>query len=548
MILAVARNRPYEPALNLPGEQEAGPWLFLLPRLDLRRVVVVGRVSHGTRVALSALGARVEEVSPRSSAGALQEAADLVYVSFDSAPQLARDVRAVDALRRLIRNGSSVYIAGAPRGSRAARTLVRMLGVSATVELGESPTDAGMPASSDGPAAWLIPTGARREAPKAIRATRRASRRIRRIRPLAPSESLLAVSRVVAGTTPPRRGDGVLVHADASAPRQLPRYVRSAARRAGCDLDDAIWALAPPRRYRSQKVVFHLSERGELVKITQDPRFNHALRAEYDALVALRGWGEAHPGAAPRPLFAGEHAGLLVIGESRLEGEPFRRRSDGTATCPVAHATIDTLLELAGAEAREFPGAEVAAALAELHERYVRVLEPPVAHSRLIEEQIGLIGASGSTFRTAFSHGDPTTHNVLVDPKGRIGLIDWENAERFGMPIWDLLRFLSAYAAWSAQLGGRRWSVSLACATLFEPSPFHGLLARSIQRYRSTTELGEELVPPLVLTWLMVEALRQATRLPLGASTTSHAARLLARIAAHGGHSGLLALARPRAQ
>ncbi|CAN5183947.1 hypothetical protein BH20ACT13_BH20ACT13_22750 [soil metagenome] len=42
MILAVARNRPYEPALNLPSEQEAGPWLFLLPRCELLRVVVVG--------------------------------------------------------------------------------------------------------------------------------------------------------------------------------------------------------------------------------------------------------------------------------------------------------------------------------------------------------------------------------------------------------------------------------------------------------------------------------------------------------------------------
>jgi Phosphotransferase enzyme family len=547
VILAVARSRPYEPALNLPGEQEAAPWLFLLPSLDLRRVVVIGRASRGTRVALSALGARVEEASPRSSAGSLQEAADLVYVSFESAPPLARDGRAVDALGQLVRNGSSVYISGGGRDSRAAGALMRMLDVSATVELGESPTDRGMPGGADGPAAWLIPGGGRRERPKAIRLTQRVSRRMRRVRPPAASESLLAVSRVAAGATPPRPGEGVLVHADGSAPRQLPRYVRSAARRAGRDLDNAVWALAPPRRYRSQKVVFHLGERGELLKITQDPRFNPALRAEYDALVALQEWGESHPGVAPRPLFAGEHAGLLVIGESRLEGEPFRRRSDGTVTCPVAQATIDALLELAGAEVREFPGAEVAAPLAELLERYVGLLGPPAAHARLIEEQIGLIEANGSTFRTAFSHGDPTTHNVLVDAKGGIGLIDWENAERFGMPLWDLLRFVSAYAAWSAQLAGRRWSVPLACATLFEPSPFHDLLARSIARYRSTTELGEELVPPLVLTWLMVESLRQATRLPIGASTTGYAARLLARIAAHGGHGGLLELARPRA-
>jgi Phosphotransferase enzyme family len=541
MILGVARNRPYEPGLNLPGDHEAAPWLFLLPGLELGRVVVVGRVSHGTRVALSALGAVVVDASAREVGEALEAGAQLVYVSVDRAGLLARDERAVHALRRLLRDGCSVYIAEAGSDRDAALNLVNVLDVSATVEVDTSPTQGPMPDPPSGPIAWLIPTLARRELPRAVRVTRRVSRRIRRIRPPASDESLLTVSRVVSGVAPPRRGDGVLIHSPESAPAELPRYVRSAALGAGHDFADAHWALAPPRGYRSQKVVFHVVERGELVKITQDPRFNPGLRAEYDALVALQAWGECHPGVAPRPLFAAEHAGLVVIGESRLEGEPLRRRSDGTADCAIAHATIETLIELATAHVQEFPGIEVAAALTDLFETYVRVLEPPLVQARFLESHVELF-RSAAAVGTVVSHGDPTTHNVLVDSEGGIGLIDWENAERFGMPLWDLLRFLSAYAAWSAQLAGRRWSVSLASATLFEPSPFQRLLARSVARSRSRTGVAEELVPALVLTWLMTEALRQATRLPRGSTTTSHAARLLARIASRGGHPGLRAL------
>ena len=549
MILQVARSRSYEPGLNIEGDQEAGAWLFLLPSLELRRVVAVGSVPRGTRVALSALGAAVEEAPPRSPAPSLEDRADLVYVAADQAPRLCRDQEALAALGGQIDAGCSVYVSVAGRRGHAVQRLLRALGISTAVHVRGLGVEPAVVTECAEPSAWLVPTIAPETSGRAIRVVRRLARRIRRARPRGPSpERLLAVSSIVRAPAKPRPGDGVLIRARRSAPALLPPYLASVALRAGRDLEGATWALAPPRGYRSQKVVFHLPERGEIVKVTQDPAFNRSLQAEYDALVALDVWARSHPGVAPRALFSGEHAGLLVVGESRLEGAPFRRCSDGTPTCPRAQATLDTLLELADAGSREYPASEAAEALAALVETYVRVYGPPSAQAHALERHVELVADSGPSFVTAFSHGDPTTHNVIVHPTGGIGLVDWENAEPQGMPLWDLVRFLNAYGSWSASLAGRRWTVSLACASLFEASPLHDLLGRSVARYRARAGLPAELVPPLVLTCLVADALRQATRLPPGATSRSAAARMLARLTSAGGHPGLQALGRVSGQ
>ncbi|CAN5148102.1 hypothetical protein BH20ACT13_BH20ACT13_10660 [soil metagenome] len=543
MILGVARSRSYEPGLNLEGDQEAGAWLFLLPSLELRRVVVIGPVPRGTRVALSALGANVEEVALRSPASALEDRADLVYVAADQAPRLRGDQEALAALVGQIDAGCSVYISAAGRRGRPVLELIRALCISTAVQVREGSFEPTVVTECVEPTAWLIPTVAPPTSRRAIRVLHLVGRRLRRARtPGSATDGLLTVSSIVRAPVEPRAEDGVLIHAGRSTPALLPPYLSSVALRAGHDLEGATWMLAPPRGYRSQKVVFHLPERGEIVKITQDPAFNRSLQAEYDALVALDAWARSHPGVAPRALFSGEHAGLLVVGESRLEGVPFRSSSDGKLTCPKAQATLDTLLELACAESRECPASEAADALAALVEAYARLYGPTSAQVRALERQVDLVAGCGPSFVTAFSHGDPTTHNVIVHPTGGIGLVDWENAEPLGMPLWDLVRFLNAYGSWSAALAGKRWTVSLACASLFEASPLHALLGRSIARYRARSGLPAELVPPLVLTCLVADALRQATRLPPGATSRGAAARLLARLTANGGHPGLQGL------
>jgi hypothetical protein len=47
---------------------------------------------------------------------------------------------------------------------------------------------------------------------------------------------------------------------------------------------------------------------------------------------------------------------------------------------------------------------------------------------------------------------------------------------------------------------------------LLEPSPFHSMLVEAVGRYRARVGVPAEAVVPLVFTWWMVLALREATR------------------------------------
>jgi hypothetical protein len=547
VILGFARSQRYEPGTNIEGEQAEDAWLFLLPSLELRRVVLAGRPSPGTRSALLSLGAELVEPARDGVVAALERPTDLLYVGTDRIPHLTRDPEAVAALDRLLAASGSVYL---EPSKTATAELGAALDITRTVEVGSSREHLAPDVdSATVRAAWLVPRAPGRPSTRTRllgRAFRRATVRLRHRSTIEHAGGLVGVTSVRRGAPRATHDRGALLRCDRESPNLLPEYVRAVARACGHQLDDATWALAPPRGYRSQKVVFHLLERAEIVKVTQDPSFNPRLGNEYAALRALETRPLPDPAVAPRALFCGHHAGLLVVGESRLEGVPFRERSSGSAACPVARAALDTLIDLAGVGGTG-SGPEAADALAALLEQYRLVHQPSAAHLRFLEEQIERIAEAGTDFACAFSHGDPTTLNILVANEERIGLVDWENAEPDGMPIWDLLHFVHAYAAWSTRLAGRRWTPAVAHDTLFRPSPFHGLLAGVIARYRAVRRLDTELVLPLVFTFWIARALREATRRPPAAVADEHCARLLDRLVTAGETPELVALAHGRA-
>jgi hypothetical protein len=546
VILGFARSQRYEPGTNLEGEQAEDAWLFLLPSLELRRVVLAGRPSPGTRSAFLALGAELVEPARDGLVAALEQPADLLYVGAEWTARLRRDPEAVLAIDRILAASGAVYL---EPPSMTSAELGAALDISRTVELGSGEQ---LTAGVEGTAArtaWLVPRApGPPSAPRRLvsRALRRAAVRLQHGSPIEIAGRLICVTSVRHGAPPATPDVGVLLRSDRESPSLLPEYVRAVARTCGHQLDDATWALAPPRGYRSQKVVFHLRERREIVKVTQDPRFNPRLGNEYAALRALETRPLSDPAIAPKPLFAGHHAGLLVVGESRLDGVPFRTRSVGSATCPVARAALDTLVELARVGGPG-SGSEAADALASLLEQYRRIHQPPPTQVRFLEDQIGRVAEAGSDFACAYAHGDPTTLNILVADGGRIGLVDWENAEPEGMPLWDLLHFVHAYAAWCVRLAGRRWTPAVAHATLFRASPFHELLAGAIARYRAVCRLDSELVLPLVFTFWIARALREATRRPPAVVADEHCARLLDRLVTAGETPELVAMAHRRA-
>jgi hypothetical protein len=342
-----------------------------------------------------------------------------------------------------------------------------------------------------------------------------------------PPARLLAVQQVSRETMTGLRRQLVIVRGDRHAPTSLPHYLAESARGAGHELGGESWILEPSRGYRSQKLVFHLPAAGEIVKVTQDPAFNARLDNEYGALLALD--GARRESLAPRPRFRAVHAGLLVIGESRLVGDPFRSRSTGTATCPAAEHVIDALTELSQLAPAAPTPAAAAAALHELLAQHVRVHRPSAEHVRILAGQIDAIGAAPA-LPAVFSHGDATTLNILVGPDGQIGLVDWENAEPRGLPLWDVFHFVNAYAQWHAERSGARWDATAIHGALYEPGEFATFLGRSVDRYSASVGVPRELVVPLLLTFWMALALRESTRATARSARRAPYAELLARL------------------
>jgi hypothetical protein len=512
MILAFARRQSYEPGTNIAGEQAENVWLFLLPHLGLQHVVFVGTPAAGTRIACEALGASLSDATPSDLIEVASGGCDLVWISAARLPDVVADSSAIAALDRVLHAGGSVYAEPSRKTARVAAALARALHIAASFEFASTPASAVSTSRAlGGRAVWLIP----RSHPPRRTLGLRVARVLRGLasHPIQPptSADLIGLGKVREGVPEVSHDQGLLVPTHTSA-AQAPDYIRTAARQHGYDLDETPWSVSLQRGYRSQKVVFHLPERAEIVKVTQDPRFNHRLENEYEALRILESGGLADPSIVPRALFRARHGRLLVVGETRLEGVPFRERSNGSPSCPFARAVLDALTELASVGVGAAGGGrEASEALAELLGQHEKIHGPPASHVRFLEYQLGRLARAADDVRPVFLHGDPTTLNVLV-ADDQIGLVDWENAEPAGLPLWDVLHFVSAYAAWGAQRAGRRWTPGVARATLLEPSPFHSMLVDAVGRYRATVGVPAEAVVPLVFTWWMVLALREATR------------------------------------
>ena len=75
-------------------------------------------------------------------------------------------------------------------------------------------------------------------------------------------------------------------------------------------------------------------------------RVNERLENESNALRHLESIGFADGKRIPRVVFEGEHAGFAVVGETMIDGVPFRRASNGGSSCRHANHAVDELIEL----------------------------------------------------------------------------------------------------------------------------------------------------------------------------------------------------------
>lgn len=531
---------------------DAGPdtlWVHLLPTLAPDHVCWFGPPDPAISVLLDRAGrttvlevtghdrtSRRRRVSSPCLPGSvptplsLDPPIDLALLPGGVASALVQRPAPLAAFLRSLAPGATVCVLPGPRSPRQVVRLRDIDQLAAAFEAGSlarlSPR-----AGVDDPAAGGLVVAAR--SPIAFRRSRARVRRLwvlllQRVAHMAgrgPSRasrahpSDIALHRPVAADRRRGRVQGtVLLRRNADMAR-VPQYLVRLAALSGVDLEGAHWAVAPPRGYRSQKIIFALTRRGAsrpdfMVKMTQEPRFNVRLGNECRALEELTAVAVADELTVPRIVFAGTHAGLMVVGETALAGERFRAHSSATADCHVARAAILWLTELAVETIDRGQAAEPGLrALRTLADRYFATFETSP------EERLGLSMhleqlASRETIPAVVSHGDPGTWNLLVRPEiGRVSFLDWENFEASGMPGWDLTLFLKSFAGFVSEATGARRSMDKTLCLMSRPGPFNALVQASFHAYTERLQLDRDMLSSVVLMCWVHQSLKEATRL-----------------------------------
>jgi hypothetical protein len=563
-MLETALAEDLTPSSNLPSAARDTLWVHLLPDLEPLHVgwfgppdaeVVTLLVGAGRMTVtdltrdlgwVRALPGRLRRRHlSRVRALFLQSPMDLVLLPARAAASMARHPTLLEGLTRVLTPDAVVGIIpdlrSGRRGALPRRDIDRIAASLAAGALAELSTGQGVAGSPSGGLAIPLPRRRvwRRSRARLRRAVLIMRQRVAHARGRGPSRlsrthasDITLLRPVLAGRSDtPRRGV-VLLRRNCGV-TDVPEYLVHLAAGSGVELSGARWAVAPPRGYRSQKVIFSLERQNStqpdlMVKMTQEPRFNYRLDNERRALELLADVSVADELTVPRVAFAGTHGGLLVVGETALAGDPFRVRSTAVPDCPVAASAIEWLTALGAETMHSGPDrGPVWPSLRELADRYLAMFVLAPGARRNLDHHLQTLAASSDEIPAVVSHGDPGTWNLLVRPSGGVCFLDWENAESAGMPGWDLLQFLKTFANFSSGVKGVRRSTENTLELLCRAGPINDLVKASLRAYGDRLGIDRELLTPLLLMCWVHQSLKEATRLPPGSQDRNRSHQLV---------------------
>jgi len=557
-ILDTTLATAFVPGSNLKGDVAGANWSFLLPALDLEQILCLGAPPASTLATLARIGrevtvvcrdtAQVQQVGEASRQHGLtvvravvvdsrvalplpDGSADLVVLARAPGASAFRNLgdfgslrRPVAELERLLRPDGLIYFEfrGSPDlrlHSPTVKHLVESFGPPRIFRLmppsGEMQT--AVPYRDHQTFNYFLRHGPHRP-PASLRPFKRAEQILER--------------RLIASKYGQRFG--VLLGRGAADPEYPPQYLRTIAEQAGVDLRDHRWGLSAPRDYRSRKVIFLMMDPATgtpeyIVKMTRDPAMNPRLENEHRALVLLREKGIEDRETLPQVSFFGHHNGLAILGETAIEGRPFRQETDATASCPHFRAATDWLIHLSATTKSPMDGAaeQVAARLMVLLGRFEEIYRLTPGQHAFLADQIGKISRSSTAFPLVFQHGDPGTWNLVVTPNGRVAFLDWEAAEPEGIPLWDLFYFLRSYSVGAARARGTRDRLKGFAQQFLAESPLSLRVVEATRRYCQQIGLSGHLVEPLFYTCWMHRALKEANRRGEARLENSHYVSLL---------------------
>lgn len=187
--------------------------------------------------------------------------------------------------------------------------------------------------------------------------------------------------------------------------------------------------------------VFHLFGDGAreprlVVKFSRRPGEAAAFERDRRGFAAVFAAGRSAAAHVPALVASVDASGYPASVESAAVGRRLSVLLRSPAPASEKRAAIEHVAEwivTVGRETRQPGGLEEEAR--RLHEEVVPAWEPFGAPADLVERVAGLPGV--------LQHHDLWCDNVIVDARGNFTVIDWEDARRAGLPLWDLVYFLA---------------------------------------------------------------------------------------------------------
>lgn len=484
-LLRRSLDAPYDVASNLKTGALPASWVFLLPRLTLGRVLVLGRPPAAALRRLADLAADVAVADGDRPGSPRERQADLVWV-----------VRGRGMGRGMGDRSDTAELSAAPLRvpeGPARRASVRRVRVRPTFGEPRSATLAGDETAER----WLAERGLR-SARASVTLPGRLGRRADRL--------VEALDR--------RLPDRTIRIVEAERRVGPPQFITDVAAAAGVDVAGWRWAFAAPGDYSSQKVLFLIGptsarEPELIVKLPRERSLGWRLRQAADGLDDLSRRGLADSERVPRVAFRGRHAGFEVVGESVLLGRPIRRADDLEAATTDAAAWLTSLAERS---VTAIPGPTAAAPFGALVDRFAATHPGRLATIAFLRQQVNTIEAADA-IPQVFQHGDPGLWNLIRTPTGQVGFLDWENADPAGVGLWDVFYLLRSFAAMAVSRSLSDSRLDHVRAAFLGQSRATPLIVETVRAYRQRLRIAAEVIEPLYhLAWAF-QTLKEASRL-----------------------------------
>jgi hypothetical protein len=237
------------------------------------------------------------------------------------------------------------------------------------------------------------------------------------------------------------------------------------------------------------------------IKRARVPESVPPMRNEAEVLQAIQDRPRGIQGA-PRVLFCQELDGFVTLAETFVQGRPVAEVLSPQNCRALALQAADWSADLAQ------PTCPVPRDI-----WWGRLIEPvisdfdrafgPAIDRGALQESLAVLSSLGP-LPLVCEQRDFSPWNLLLATNGRLGVLDWESAERQGLPGLDLIYCLTYFSAYldGSIYSGRLWEARRRCSV---PGTEMGSIAQEcFERYLGKVGISAAALHPLaVLTWMI---------------------------------------------